>query len=76
MARFVGETAKRQSITNPENTVYSAKRFMGRRFEDTDLKKEISSMINMKHIFISSVTNDGLDNLKDKIWQLLNNNDD
>ena len=40
--RFVGETAKRQSITNPENTVYSAKRFMGRRFEDTDLKKEIS----------------------------------
>ena len=40
--RFVGETAKRQSITNPENTVYSAKRFIGRRFEDTDLKKEIS----------------------------------
>ena len=40
--RFVGETAKRQSITNPENTVYSAKRFMGRRFEDTDLKKEMS----------------------------------
>ena len=43
---------------------------------DDELKKEISSMINMKHIFISSVTNDGLDNLKDKIWQLLNNNDD
>ena len=40
--RFVGETAKRQSITNPENTVYSAKRFMGRRFNDGDLKKEIS----------------------------------
>ena len=43
---------------------------------DDELKKEISSMINIKHIFISSVTNDGLDNLKDKIWQLLNNNDD
>jgi len=43
---------------------------------DDELKKEISSMINMEHIFISSVTNDGLDNLKDKIWQLLNNNDD
>ena len=43
---------------------------------DDELKKEISSMINMKHIFISSITNDGLDNLKDNIWQLLNNNDD
>ena len=43
---------------------------------DDELKKEISSMINMKHIFISSITNDGLDNLKDKIWQLLNNKDD
>ena len=43
---------------------------------DDELKKEISNMINVKHIFISSVTNDGLDNLKDKIWQLLNNNDD
>ena len=30
--RLVGQTAKRQSITNPENTVYSIKRFMGRRF--------------------------------------------
>ena len=32
--RLVGELARRQSITNPENTVYSVKRFMGRRFED------------------------------------------
>ena len=39
--RFVGETAKRQSITNPENTVYSAKRFIGRRFEDSVIKKEM-----------------------------------
>ena len=38
--RFVGETAKRQSITNPVNTVYSAKRFMGRRIADSDIKKE------------------------------------
>ena len=38
--RFVGETAKRQSITNPENTVYSAKRFIGRRFNQTEMKKE------------------------------------
>ena len=38
--RFVGETAKRQSITNPENTVYSAKRFIGRRFNQAEMKKE------------------------------------
>ena len=31
---LVGQIAKRQSITNPEGTVYSAKRFMGRRFDE------------------------------------------
>jgi molecular chaperone DnaK len=32
--RLVGQVAKRQAITNPENTIYSVKRFMGRRFEE------------------------------------------
>ncbi len=32
--RLVGQVAKRQAITNPENTIYSIKRFMGRRFEE------------------------------------------
>src|SRR5213075_3411866 len=31
---LVGQIARRQAITNPENTVYSVKRFMGRRFEE------------------------------------------
>src|SRR5512137_2150608 len=31
---LVGQIARRQAITNPENTVYSIKRFMGRRFEE------------------------------------------
>jgi len=31
---LVGQIAKRQSVTNPENTVYSSKRFIGRRFEE------------------------------------------
>src|SRR3954467_11753513 len=31
---LVGQIARRQAITNPENTVYSAKRFIGRRYEE------------------------------------------
>jgi len=38
--RLTGQVAKRQAITNPENTVYSIKRFMGRRYEEvgTEIK--------------------------------------
>src|ERR1022692_3727525 len=32
--RLVGQVAKRQAITNPENTVYSIKRFIGRRYDE------------------------------------------
>ncbi|MBA3975409.1 MAG: molecular chaperone DnaK [Candidatus Solibacter sp.] len=32
--RLVGQVAKRQAVTNPEHTIYSAKRFMGRRFDE------------------------------------------
>jgi molecular chaperone DnaK len=34
--RLVGQVAKRQSVTNPENTVYSIKRFMGRRYDEVN----------------------------------------
>ncbi|NOT63367.1 MAG: molecular chaperone DnaK [Acidobacteria bacterium] len=34
--RLVGQVAKRQAVTNPENTVYSIKRFMGRRFSEVN----------------------------------------
>jgi molecular chaperone DnaK len=34
--RLVGQVAKRQAITNPENTVFSIKRFMGRRFDEVN----------------------------------------
>ena len=39
--RYVGLTAKRQGVTNPENTVYSVKRFMGRRFTDDTVQRDI-----------------------------------
>ncbi len=38
--RFVGELARRQAITNHENTVYSTKRFIGRRFDDPSVQED------------------------------------
>ena len=40
--RLVGQTAKRQAVVNPENTVYSIKRFMGRRYDEVDQEREIA----------------------------------
>jgi molecular chaperone DnaK len=37
--RLVGQVAKRQAITNPANTIYSIKRFMGRRWDDPEVKR-------------------------------------
>jgi len=37
--RLVGTVAKRQAVTNPDHTVYSAKRLMGRRFEDEEVER-------------------------------------
>ena len=37
---LVGQVARRQAITNPENTVYSIKRFMGRKFEETSSEQK------------------------------------
>src|SRR5438132_2366470 len=39
--RLVGQVAKRQAITNPENTIYSIKRFMGRRFEEVSAEMKM-----------------------------------
>ncbi len=41
--RMVGQTAKRQAVINPENTVYSIKRFMGRRFDDVETERKMVS---------------------------------
>ena len=38
--RLVGLLAKRQAVTNPENTIYSVKRLIGRKFEDEEVKKD------------------------------------
>ena len=41
---LVGQTAKRQAVTNPTNTIFSAKRFMGRKF--AEVKHEILSLLS------------------------------
>ncbi|MCK5320507.1 molecular chaperone DnaK [Candidatus Parcubacteria bacterium] len=38
--RLVGQTAKRQAVTNPENTVFAVKRLIGRKFEDEEVQKD------------------------------------
>ena len=38
--RLVGQPAKRQAVTNPENTLFAVKRLIGRRFEDKTVKKD------------------------------------
>lgn len=43
-SRVVGVVAKRQAIPNPENTIYSVKRLMGRSFEDEEVQRDIKIM--------------------------------
>ena len=38
--RLVGMPARRQAVTNSENTLYATKRLIGRRFDDPELKKD------------------------------------
>jgi len=39
---LVGASAKRQSVTNPKNTIYAAKRLIGRKFKDKEVQKDIN----------------------------------
>ena len=39
--RLVGQTAKRQAVVNPENTIYSIKRFMGRHYDETTVERKM-----------------------------------
>ena len=39
--RLVGQIARRQAITNPENTIFSIKRFMGRKFDDAEVQRAL-----------------------------------
>jgi molecular chaperone DnaK len=42
--RLVGQSAKRQAVTNPQNTIFAVKRLIGRRFDDAMVQKDINLM--------------------------------
>ena len=60
--RLVGQVAKRQAVTNPENTVYSIKRFMGRRYA------EVSEEMKMVPYKVTAAGNDVRIFAGDKEW--------
>jgi len=62
--RLVGQLAKRQAITNPDNTVYSIKRFMGRRFSEA--REEIK---RVSYVVTQGKKDEILIQLKDKSYQ-------
>jgi molecular chaperone DnaK len=42
--RLVGQPAKRQAVTNPDNTIFGVKRLVGRRYDDAHLKKDMKNL--------------------------------
>ena len=42
--RLVGQIAKRQGVTNPENTLFSIKRLIGRRWEEPEVQRDVKLM--------------------------------
>jgi len=42
--RLAGQPAKRQAVTNPENTIFGVKRLVGRRYDDAHLKKDMKNL--------------------------------
>ena len=48
--KLIGQPAKRQAVTNPENTIFAVKRLIGRNFDDPTVKKDLVSIFEKNNI--------------------------
>ena len=48
--KLIGQPAKRQAVTNPENTIFAVKRLIGRNFDDPTVKKDTISIFEKNNI--------------------------
>ena len=55
--RLVGQVAKRQAVTNPENTLFSVKRLMGRQFKDAEIQ---NAMAKLPYKIVAGPTGDAM----------------
>ena len=55
--RYVGQVAKRQAVTNPENTLFSVKRLMGRQFKDAEIQ---NAMAKLPYKIVAGPTGDAM----------------
>ncbi len=63
--RLVGQIAKRQAITNPENTVFGVKRLIGRKFDSAEVQKDIK---NLPYLIKKAENGDVRIELRDKMY--------
>lgn len=61
--RLVGQTAKRQAVTNPKNTIFSVKRFMGRKFSEVQ-----SELANIPYEVVAAPNGDAHIKVNDKLY--------
>jgi molecular chaperone DnaK len=69
-SRVVGISAKRQAVTNPENTIFATKRLIGRRFEDPSLKK---NLLNFSYKIVRAPNGDAWVEARGKLSNAINN---
>lgn len=61
--KLVGQSAKRQAVTNPTNTIFSVKRFMGRKFDEVQDEKK-----NIPYEIVKSLNGDAHIKVNDKVY--------